>query len=173
MCLTFYSPMDCSTSGFAVLHYLPEFAQTHDHWVNDAIQPSLSLPSPLAFNLSQHQGLFKWVSSSHQVANVLELQLQHQSFRRVNGVDFIWGWLVLISLAPKGLSRVFCSTTVQKHHFFSTLPSLLSAQLLPVYMTTGKTIALTIQTSVGKVMFLLLTRCLGLSQLSCQEAIIF
>ena len=75
-------PMDCSTPGLPVHYQLPEFTQTHVHWVGDAIQPShpLSSPSP-AFNLSQHQGLFKWVSSSHQVAKVLEFQLQHQSFQ--------------------------------------------------------------------------------------------
>ena len=68
---------DCSTPGFPVHHQLPEFTQTHVHWVSDAIQPSHSLlsPSPPAFNLSQHQGLFKWVSSSYQVAKVLEFQL--------------------------------------------------------------------------------------------------
>ena len=73
--------MDCSTPGFPVHHQFPELAQTHVHQVSDAIQPSYPVlsPSPPAFNLSQHQGLFKWVSSSHQVAKVLELQLQHQS----------------------------------------------------------------------------------------------
>ena len=76
-------------------------------------------------------------------------------------------------LGAQGLSRVFYSTTFRKHQFFSTLPSLLSVQLIHAYMTTGKSIALTIQTSVGKMMFLLLTHCLGLSQLSCQEAIVF
>ena len=81
-CLTLCDPMDCSTPGLPVLHHLPELAQTHVHWFSDAIQPSQSLssPSPPTFNLSQNQGLFKWVSSSHQVAKVLELQLQHQSF---------------------------------------------------------------------------------------------
>jgi len=75
-------PMNRRTPGLPVHHQLPEFTQTHVHWVGDAIQPShpLSSPSPPAFNLSQHQGLFKWVSSSHQVAKVLEFQLQHQSF---------------------------------------------------------------------------------------------
>ena len=78
LCLTLFDPMDCSTPGFPVLHYLPEFAQTHVDWVHDAIQPShpLSSPSPPALNLSQHQGLFQWVGSSRQVAKVLELQLQ-------------------------------------------------------------------------------------------------
>ena len=73
--------MNCSMLGLPVHHQLPEFTQTHVHWVGDAIQPShpLSSPSPLAFNLSQHQGLFKLVSSSHQVAKILEFQLQHPS----------------------------------------------------------------------------------------------
>ena len=81
-CLTLCNPMDCSTPGSPVHHYLPEFAQTHVHWVDDAIQPPhpLSSPSPPAFLFPQHQGLVQWVSSSHQVAKVLELQLQHQFF---------------------------------------------------------------------------------------------
>ena len=84
-CLTLCNPMDCSMPGF------PELAQTHVHWVGDAIQPShpLSSPSPPTFNLSQHQGLFKWVSSSHQVAKVLEFQLQDQSFRWIFRTDFL------------------------------------------------------------------------------------
>ena len=82
-CLTLCDPMDYSTPGLAVHHQLLEFTQTHVHWVRDAIQPShaLSSPSPPAFNLSQHQGLSRWVSSSHQMAKVLEFQLQHQSFQ--------------------------------------------------------------------------------------------
>ena len=82
LCLTLCDPKNCSTPGLPVQHQLPEPTQTH-HWVSDAIQPShpLSSPSPPALNLSQHQGLFKWVSSSHQVAKVLEFQLQHQSFQ--------------------------------------------------------------------------------------------
>ena len=81
-CLTLCNPMDCSTPGFPFHHQLPEPAQTHVHWVGDAIQPSHppSSPSPPALNLSQHQGLFKWVSSLHQVARVLEFQLQYQYF---------------------------------------------------------------------------------------------
>ena len=84
-CLTLCDPMDCSTSGFPVHHQLPKLAQTHVHRVSDTIQPSHPLlsPSPFAFNLSQHQGLFKSVSSSHQVAKVLEFQLQHQSFQQI------------------------------------------------------------------------------------------
>ena len=82
-CPTLCDPMNHSTPGLPVHHQLLEFTPTHVHWVGDAIQPShpLSSPSPPALNLSQHQGLFHWVSSSHQVAKVLELQLQHQSFQ--------------------------------------------------------------------------------------------
>ena len=80
-CPTLCDPMDCSTPDLPVHHQLPEFTQTHVHRVGDAIQPSHPLLSPSSpLNLSQHQGLFKWVSSSHQVAKILEFQLQHQSF---------------------------------------------------------------------------------------------
>ena len=95
-CLTLCDPMDCSTPGFPIHHQLPQLDYTHVHQVSDAIQPShpLSSPSSPAFNLSQHQGLFKWVSSSHQVAKVLELQLQHQSFQWIFRTDFLKDWLV-------------------------------------------------------------------------------
>ena len=85
-CLTLWNPMDCRMPGFPVHHQLPELIQTHVHWVSDAIQPShpLSSPSPPIFDISQHQGLFKWVSSSHQVAKVLEFQLQPQSFKWIS-----------------------------------------------------------------------------------------
>ena len=82
-CPTLCDPMNHSTPGLPVHHQLPEFTQTHVHWVGDAIQSShsLSSPSPPALNLSQNQGLFKWVSSSHQVTKVLEFHLQHQFFQ--------------------------------------------------------------------------------------------
>ena len=88
-CVRLFATPDCSTLGFPVLHYLLEFAQTHLHWVSDAIPPShpLSSPSPPACNLSQHQGLFQWVGPSHQV--VKGLQLQHQSFQWVLRVYFL------------------------------------------------------------------------------------
>ena len=84
-------PMGCSTPGLAVLHYLLEFAQTHVRWVGVALQLShpLSPPSPPALNLSYHWGLFQWVGSLHQVAKVLEFQLQHQSFQWIFRVDFL------------------------------------------------------------------------------------
>ena len=90
-CPTLWSLMYCSTPGLPVLHYLPEFAQSHVHQVGDAIQlsPPLSSLSPLAFNLSQNHGLFQWVGSSHQVAKILELHLQLQSFQWIFRVDFL------------------------------------------------------------------------------------
>ena len=96
LCLTLGNPVDYSTPGLPVHHQLLEFTQTHVHWVGDAIQPShpLSPPSPPTFNLSQHQGLFKWVSSSHQVAKVLGFQLQHQSFQWTPRTDLLWNGLV-------------------------------------------------------------------------------
>ena len=89
--LTLCKPMDCSTPGFPVHHQLPEPSQTHVHPIGDVIQPShpLSSPSPPTFNLSQHQGLFKLVSSWHQVAKVMEFQLQHQSFQWIFRTDFL------------------------------------------------------------------------------------
>ena len=90
-CPTLCNPMDCSTPGFPLLHCLPEFAQTHVYWVGNAISPSHPLPpsSPFVFNLSQHQGLFQWVGSLHQVAKVLKLQFQHQSFQWIFRLDFL------------------------------------------------------------------------------------
>ena len=101
LCLTLCNPMDCSTAGFPVHHQLPELTQTHVHRVGDAIRLShpLSSPFPSAFNLSQHQGLFQWVSSSHQVAKVLEFQLQHQSFQWTPGlISFRMDWLDLLAV---------------------------------------------------------------------------
>ena len=90
-CPTLCNPMNGSMPDFHIHHQLPESTQTHVHWVGDAIQPShpLSSPSPPALNLSQHQGLFKWVSSSHQEDKVLEFQLQHQSFQWTPRTDFL------------------------------------------------------------------------------------
>ena len=90
-CPTLCDPMDCSTPGFPVHHQLPKPTETHVHQVGDAIQLShpLSSRSPPAFNLSQHQGLFQWVSSSHQIAKVLEFQLRHQSFQWIFRTNFI------------------------------------------------------------------------------------
>ena len=96
-----FRPMDCSTPSFPVHHQLREFTQTHVHWIGDTIQSSypLSSHSPPAFNLSQHQGLLKWVSSSHHVAKVLEFQLHHQSFQWISGlISFRRDWLDLLAV---------------------------------------------------------------------------
>ena len=102
-CLTLCDPMDCSMPGFPVHHQLLELTQTHVHPVGDAIQPSHSLlfPSPPAFNLSQHQGLFKWVSSSHEVAKVLKFQLQLQSFQWIFRNDFLYDGLAGSPCSPR------------------------------------------------------------------------
>ena len=110
-----------------VYHKLPESTQTYVHCVSDAIQPShpLSSPSPAALSPSQHQGLYKWINSLHQVAKLLGFQLQHQSLPTMNTQDWSpLGWIGQISLQPKGLSRVFSNTTLQKLTFFDTQLSL-------------------------------------------------
>ena len=171
--------MDCSMPGFSIHHQLSEFTQTHVHWGGNAIQrphPLLS-PSPPTFNLSQHQGLFKWVSSSHQVAKVLGVWAS-ASVLPMNIQD--WSpseWTDWISLKSRRLSRVFSNTTVQKHQFVSSQLSLQS------HMTTWKTIALARWTLVGKVMcllfnvlsslviaFLLRSKCLLISWLQSPSA---
>ena len=126
-CLTLCDPMDCSTPGIPVHHQLLEFTQTHVHRVSDAIQPShpLSSPSPPAVNLSQHQGLFQWVSYSNQVAKAGVSALA--SVLPMNTQDWSpLGWTGWISLQSKGLSRVFSNATAQKHQFFSAQLSLWS-----------------------------------------------
>ena len=96
LCPTLCNAMNCSMLGLLVLHHLPEFAQTHVHWVDEAIQSSHPLlpPSPPALSLSQLQDLFQWVSPSHQVAQVLQLHFQQQSFYWIFRVDFLRDWLV-------------------------------------------------------------------------------
>ena len=119
---TLCDPMDCSTPGFHVHHQLPEPTQTHVHWVGDAIQPShpLSSSSPPALNLSQQQGLFqmsRFFTSGGKSIGVSALT----SVLPMNIQDwFPLGWTGWISLQSKRLSRVFSSTTVQKHQFFGT-----------------------------------------------------
>ena len=102
-CPTLCDPMNHSTPGFPVHHQLPEFTQTHIHRVSDAIQPShpLSSPSPPALNPSQHQSLFQWINSSHEVAKVLEFQLQHHSFQRNPRADLLQDGLVGSPCSPR------------------------------------------------------------------------
>jgi len=113
-CSNFSGLVDCSMSSFPVLHHLLEITQTHVLWVGDAIQPSHPLSPPFSScpQFSQYQDLFQWVSTSHQLAKVLEIQLQQQSFQRLFRVD-IFQDTGLISLQFKGFSRVFSSTRVR------------------------------------------------------------
>ena len=148
--------MDCSTPGLSVHHQLPEFTQTHVNWGGDAIQPShpLSSPSPPAPNPFQHQSLFQWFNSWHEVAKVLEFQLTISPSNDHPGlISFRMDWLDLP--AVQGTLK-----SLLQHH--SSNASILwcsaffTVQLSHPHMTTGKTIALTRWTLVGKVMSLLL-----------------
>ena len=142
-CPALSDAVDCSTPGFPVHHQLPELTQTHVHWVGDAIQPShpLSPPSPPAFNLSLHQGLFKWVSSSHQVAIYWSFSFSFSPSNEYSGlISFRMDWLDL--LAVQGTLK-----SLLQHHSSKASILLHSAffivQLSYPYMTTGKIIALT------------------------------
>ena len=148
------NPMNRSTPGLPVHHQLPEFTQTHIHRVSDAIQPSHPLSSlfPPALNLTQHQGLFQWVSSLHQVAN-WSFSFSISPSKKYSGlISFRIDWLGL--LAVRGTLK-----SLLQHYSSKALILLLSAffivQLSHSYTTTGKTIALTRWTFVGKVMSLL------------------
>ena len=184
-CLTLCDPMNCSTPGLPVHHQLPGSTQTHVHWVGDAIQPfhPLSSSSPPVLNLSQHQGLSKWVSSSNQVVKVLEFQLQHQSFQWIPRTDiFRMDWLDLLAVQEtlKSLLQHHSSkASILWHSAFFIV------QLSHPYMTTGKNIALTRQTFVDKVISLLFnmlsrlviiflprSKCLLISSLQSQFAAI-
>ena len=154
-CPTLCDPMDCSMPGLPVHHQLPEFTQIHVHWVGDAIQPShpLLYPSPPALNLSQHQGLFKRLSSSHQVAKYRSFSFSISPSNEYSGlISFRMDWLDL--LAVQGIFESLLqyhsskASIVQHSAFFIV-------QLSHPYMTTGKTIVLTRWTFVGKVMSLL------------------
>ena len=154
-CPTLCDPMNRSTPGLAVHHQLPELTQTHVHWVGDAIQPShpLSSPSPPAPNPSQHQGLFQWVNSLHQVAEVLEFQLQNQSFQKKPRTDLLYDGLVGSPWSTRDSQE--SSPTPQFKASILYYSGFFIVQLAHPYMTTGKTIALTKWTFVGKVMPLL------------------
>ena len=141
--------MDCCPPSFPILHHFPGFAQTHVHWVSDAIQPSHP-----AFNRCQHQDLFRWFGSSHEVVKILELQLQHQSFQWMFRIDFLYNWLVW-SLCCQ---RESLKSLLQHDSWKASIlwcSALFMVQLSHAYMTTGKTIALTRWIFVGKVISLL------------------
>ena len=143
--------MDCSTPGFSVHHQLPELTQTHVHWVSDAIQQSHPLSSPASptFSLSQHLGLSQWVSSLYQVAKVMEFQLQPQSFKWFR-TDFLQDGLVGSPCCPSDSQE--SSPIPQFKNINSSVLSFLYSLTLTSFVTTGKTIALTRRTFVGKVM---------------------
>ena len=146
--------MNHSTPGLPIHHQLPESTQTHVHWVGDAIQPShpLSSSSPPALNLSRNQGLFEWVSSSHQLAKYWSFSFNISPSNEYPGLIFRMDWLDL--LAVQGTLRSLlqhCSSkaSILRHSAFFIV------QLSHPYMTTGKTVALTRRTFVDKVMSLL------------------
>ena len=151
VCPTHGNPMDCSTPGFPVLHYLPEFPQTHVHWVSDAIQP-LSPPSALAFDFSQHQGLFQCVLCIRWPKYKCFSFSISPSYHYSGLISFRIDWLDL--LAIQGTFK-----SVLQHHSLKTsilhCSAFFMVQLSHPYMTTEKTIALTRLTFVSKVMFLL------------------
>ena len=149
-CLTLCDPMDWSRPGLPVHHWLTEFTQTHVHWVSNAVQPSypLSSAAPPAFNLSQHQGLFKWVSSSHQVSKVLEFQLQHQSFQWTFSTDLLLDGLVGCPCIQGALKSLLQHHNSKAH--FLRCSAFFIVQLSHPYVTTGKTIALTRRTLLAK-----------------------
>ena len=139
-CQTLCIPMNCSTPGLPVHKQRPESTKTHVHWVSDSTVSPLPSPSPPALKLSQTRGLFKWVSSSHQVAKVLEFQLQHQSYNEHPGlISFRMDWLDL--LAAQGTLKSLLQ------HYSSEASNLWCSAFFIVqfshpYMTTGKTTAL-------------------------------
>ena len=144
--------MNCHMPGFSVLYHLLEFAQTHVHWVGDAIKPSHPLLPPIpppTFNLSQHQGLFKWVSSSHQVVKVLELQLQHHPSNEYSRlISFRIDWFDL--LAVQGTLK----SLLQHHRLKASILQcsvFFMVQHSHPHTTTGKTLALTRCNFVSKV----------------------
>ena len=149
--------MDCSTPGLPVHHKLPEFTQTHFHWVSDAIQPSNPLYSPFSSHLQSFSGSGSFEMSQFFASGGQSIGISASiSVLPMNTFDwFPLGWTGWISLLSKKLSRVFSNTTVQKHHYFGTQFS-----LIPTHsnMTTGKTISLIRQIFVGKVMSLLFNK---------------
>ena len=138
--------------SFPVLHCLPKFAQIHVHWFDDAIEPSYPLlPSfPFVFKHFQHQGLFQWVCSLHQVAKVLDLQLQYQSYQWIFRVDFLYDWLLWSPCSPRDSQE--SSPTPQFESINSLALSLLYGPTLTYEHDYWKNHSLTVWTSISKVM---------------------
>ena len=159
-CLTLCNTMDCSTPGFPVHHQLPEFTQAHVLWVGDAIQSShlLLSPSPPTFNLSQHQGLFKWVSSSHLHKDWRFCFNLSPSNEHSGLISLRMDWLALLAVQETLKSLLQCHNSKVPILWGSAF---FMAQLSHLYMTTRKTTALTRWTFVGKVMSLLFNMLSG------------
>ena len=184
-CPSLCNSMDHSMPGFPVLHHLMEFSQTHDHRIGDTIQPPHPLlsPSPPSFNLFQHQSLFQWAGSSYQVAKVSSFRFSISPSNEYSGLIFFgidWSYLLAVQGTHKSLLQ---------HHNSKVLTFWRSAffriQLSHPYLTTGKAIALTIQTFINKVIFLLFnmlsrffiaflprSKCLLISQLQSLSTVI-
>ena len=154
-CLTLCESVNWSRPGFPVHHQLLELTQIPVHRVVHAIQPSHPLlsTSPPTFSLAQHQGLFQWVNSMHQVAKVLGLQLQHQSFQWIFRIHFLYNWLVWAPCSPRDSQESLPYHSSKASILWHS--ALFIVQLSHPYLTTAKTIALTRSTFVGKVMSLL------------------
>ena len=182
-CPTHLASMDYSTPRlvcFPAHHHLPEFAQTHVHWVSDAIQPThpLSAPSPLALNLSQNQGLSNELGHHIRWPKYWSFKLQHHSFQWILTIDFFQDWLVWFPCYPRDFQESSPASILRCSAFFMV-------QLSHPYMTTGKTTVLTIWTFVSKVMsllfnmlsrfviaFLLRSKCLLIPWLQSPSAVI-
>ena len=154
LCLTLCDLMDCSTPGFPVHHQLPELGQTHVHQVSDTVQPSHPLLSPSSptFSLSQHQGLFQWVSSSHQMAKYWSFSFSISPSNEYSGlISFRIYWFDLLAI------QVTLKSLLQHHSSKASIlqcSAFFMVQLSHPYVTTEKTIALTRWTFVGRVMSL-------------------
>ena len=157
----FCDPFDCNMPGFPVHHQHLELAQMYGHRVGDAIQPSHPLlsPSPPAFNLSQHHSLFQWVGSLHQMVKVLELQLHISPSNECSElISFSIDWFDLLAVHPcrgrvPSLKSLLQYYSLKESIFWCS--AFFMVQISHLYMTTGKTIALTVQTSLSKVISLL------------------
>ena len=150
-CPTLCNPMNHSTPGLPVHHQLPEFTQTHVHRVSEAVQPShpLSSPSPPASNTSKHQSVFQWVNSSHEWPKYWSFSFSNIPSKELPGlISFRMDWLDL--LAVQGTLKSLLQHHSSKSSIFQ-LSAFFTVQLSHAYMTTGKTIALTRRTFVGKV----------------------
>ena len=157
--------------GFTILHCFRGFAQTHVHWVSDAIQPSHPLLLSSLPDLYQHKGLFQWVDSWYQAAKLLELQLWYQYFQWIFKVDFLWDGMVWFLCCPSNSQESCAAPPVQEHKFCSS--AFFMVQLSHPFMVAGKTIALTYTDLFWQSNVSFLICCLGSSKLFFQGESIF